>query len=174
MYVLCTCTEASTLTVTGYENMFGLAPANYSMAGSPAGLARIDKLFGLDMYTSTFTASPLVFGAFPSLHAGNATIEALFLSYLFPRFRPAFIAYTLWIWWATMYLSHHYAVDLVGGSMREWPASVSPSRLTAQWPAWCGTLSGHVSYLFCRGARPFDGTTTTSSTATLLSRTSMA
>ena len=97
--------------------MFGLAPANYSMAGSPAGLARIDALFGIDLYTSNFTAAPLVFGAFPSLHAGCATIEALFLSYVFPRLRPVFIAYVLWIWWATMYLSHHYAVDLVGGSL---------------------------------------------------------
>jgi inositol phosphorylceramide synthase catalytic subunit len=100
-----------------YENMYGLAPANYSMKGSPAGLARIDQLFGFDLYTTTFTASPLVFGAFPSLHAGNATIEALFMSYVFPRYKPLFIAYTLWLWWATMYLSHHYAIDLVGGSL---------------------------------------------------------
>jgi inositol phosphorylceramide synthase catalytic subunit len=100
-----------------YENMYGLAPANYAMKGSPAGLARIDKLFGIELYKSTFTASPLVFGAFPSLHSGNATIEALFLSHIFPRGRPIFIAYTLWLWWATMYLSHHYAVDLVGGSL---------------------------------------------------------
>ncbi|KAI9658685.1 MAG: Aureobasidin resistance protein Aur1 [Bathelium mastoideum] len=100
-----------------YENMYGLAPANYSMPGSPAGLAAIDKLFGIDMYTSTFTASPLVFGAFPSLHAANATIEALFMSHVFPKLKPLFIIYALWIWWATMYLSHHYAVDLVGGSL---------------------------------------------------------
>jgi inositol phosphorylceramide synthase catalytic subunit len=100
-----------------YENMYGLAPANYKMEGSPAGLARIDKLFGVHLYSSTFTASPLVFGAFPSLHAGNATIEALFLSHVFPRCKYFFIGYTLWLWWATMYLSHHYAVDLVGGSL---------------------------------------------------------
>lgn len=100
-----------------YENLYGLAPANYSMPGSPAGLAAIDKLFGVDMYTSSFTASPMVFGAFPSLHAGSATTEFLFMSHVFPKLRPLFIAYTLWIWWATMYLSHHYAVDLVGGSL---------------------------------------------------------
>ncbi|KAI9754878.1 MAG: Aureobasidin resistance protein Aur1 [Lichina confinis] len=100
-----------------YENKYGLAPANYSMSGSPAGLARLDQLFGVDIYTSSFTASPVVFGAFPSLHAGCATIEALFMSHVFPSLRPVFIAYTLWIWWATMYLSHHYAVDLVGGSL---------------------------------------------------------
>lgn len=100
-----------------YENLYGLAPANYSMPGSPAGLARIDELFGIDLYTSTFTASPMVFGAFPSLHSGSATIEALFLDHAFPKLRPLWIMYTLWLWWATMYLSHHYAVDLVGGSI---------------------------------------------------------
>ena len=103
-----------------YENMYGLAPANYSIHGSPAGLARIDKLLGIPMYTPGFTGSPMVFGAFPSLHAGSATIEALFMSHVFPRLRPVFIAYTLWLWWATMYLSHHYAVDLVGGSLCEY------------------------------------------------------
>ncbi|KJX99404.1 aureobasidin resistance protein aur1 [Zymoseptoria brevis] len=100
-----------------YENLYGLAPANYSIPGSPAGLAAIDKLFGIDLYTSTFTASPLVFGAFPSLHSGNATIEALFMSHTFPKLRPLFTFYVLWMWYATMYLSHHYAVDLVGGSV---------------------------------------------------------
>lgn len=100
-----------------YENMYGLAPANYSMDGSPAGLARIDQLFGFDMYTTTFTASPLVFGAFPSLHSANAVLEALFMSHCFPKLRPFAIAYAMWMWWATMYLSHHYAVDLVGGGL---------------------------------------------------------
>lgn len=101
-----------------YENMYGLAPANYSIKGSPAGLARIDELFGIALYTPTFTGSPMVFGAFPSLHAGSAVMEALFMSHVFPRLRPVFVVYALWLWWATMYLSHHYAVDLVGGSLR--------------------------------------------------------
>ncbi|KAK4556011.1 Phosphatidylinositol:ceramide phosphoinositol transferase (IPC synthase) [Recurvomyces mirabilis] len=100
-----------------YENLYGLAPANYTMKGNPAGLAAIDKLFGVDLYTSTFIASPVVFGAFPSLHSGCATIEALFMSHLFPKLRPLFVIYFLWLWWATMYLSHHYAVDLVAGSL---------------------------------------------------------
>lgn len=100
-----------------YENEHGLSPAAYGMPGSPAGLARIDKIFGVDMYTTAFSTAPVPFGAFPSLHSGNAVIEALFLSYCFPRFRPLFGAYVVWIWWATMYLSHHYAVDLVGGAL---------------------------------------------------------
>lgn len=112
-----------------YENMYGLAAANYSIKGSPAGLAAIDKLLGVDLYTSTFTASPMVFGAFPSLHAGSATIEALFMSHIFPRLRPLFVVYALWLFWATMYLSHHYAVDLVGGGLREWTLSPGGSAL---------------------------------------------
>lgn len=103
-----------------YENMYGLAPANYSVKGSPAGLARIDKLFNIDLYTPGFTGSPMVFGAFPSLHAGSAVMEALFMSHVFPRMRPFFVFYAMWLWWATMYLSHHYAVDLVGGSLRKY------------------------------------------------------
>ncbi|KAK3346757.1 hypothetical protein B0T25DRAFT_461311 [Lasiosphaeria hispida] len=100
-----------------YEKAHGLEPAHYGMEGSPAGLARIDELFGADMYTTSFTTAPVPFGAFPSLHAGNAVVEALFMQYCFPRFRTFFILYVGWIWWATMYLNHHYAIDLVGGAL---------------------------------------------------------
>ncbi|RDA82351.1 hypothetical protein CP532_4160 [Ophiocordyceps camponoti-leonardi (nom. inval.)] len=100
-----------------YENEHGLVPATYGMPGSPAGLARIDAIFGIDLYTTNFTAAPLPFGAFPSLHGGYAVLEALFMSHCFPNFRIFFISYAGWIWWSTMYLSHHYAIDLVGGGL---------------------------------------------------------
>lgn len=72
---------------------------------------------GLDIYGSTFGTSPLVFGAFPSLHSGCATIEMLFFSYLFPKVKPIAIFYVMWMWFSTMYLTHHYMIDLVGGSI---------------------------------------------------------
>ncbi|KAK3689884.1 hypothetical protein B0T22DRAFT_181470 [Podospora appendiculata] len=100
-----------------YERAHGLEPAHYGMEGSPAGLARVDELLGVDMYTTSFTTAPVPFGAFPSLHAANAVLEALFMQYCFPRFRPYFIIYVGWVWWATMYLNHHYAIDLVGGGV---------------------------------------------------------
>jgi membrane-associated phospholipid phosphatase len=100
-----------------YESENGLVPAVYGMHGSPAGLAAIDKIFGIDMYTTNFTNAPLPFGAFPSLHGANAVLEALFMIHCFPQFRTYFIVYAGWVWWATMYLSHHYAVDLVGGGL---------------------------------------------------------
>ena len=99
-----------------YELIYGLTPANYSMKGSPGGLARIDALFHSQAYTVGFTNSPLVFGAFPSLHAGNATLEALFLSHFFPRTTRFVWAYAGILYWATMYLTHHYLIDVVGGA----------------------------------------------------------
>lgn len=100
-----------------YEKLHGLEPAHYGMEGSPAGLRRVDELFGVDMYTTSFTTAPLPFGAFPSLHAADAILEALFMQHCFPRYRPFFIFYAVWISWSTMYLNHHYAIDLVGGGI---------------------------------------------------------
>lgn len=99
-----------------YQELHGLSPANYGMSGSPGGLERIDTLLGLNLYGGTFGASPMVFGAFPSLHSGSATMEAFFLSHLFPRYSPLFFGYVMWMWWSTMYLTHHYFVDLIGGA----------------------------------------------------------
>jgi inositol phosphorylceramide synthase catalytic subunit len=99
-----------------YELIYGLTPADYSMHGSPGGLARIDALFHSQGYTTTFSNSPVVFGAFPSLHAGCATIEALFISHFFPHMTRWIWGYAGVLYWATMYLSHHYLIDVVGGA----------------------------------------------------------
>lgn len=99
-----------------YEVIHGLTPANYGMRGSPGGLGRIDKLFGTGGYTAAFTNSPLVFGAFPSLHAGCGTLEALFISHFFPPMTKYIWAYIGVLYWSTMYLTHHYLIDVVGGA----------------------------------------------------------
>lgn len=99
-----------------YKVLHGLEKANYTMSGSPGGLGRIDKILGFDLYTSNFSNSPLIFGAMPSLHSACATMDCLWLCYLFPRWRPLWYCYVLWLWFSTMYLTHHYFVDLVAGS----------------------------------------------------------
>src|SRR6266542_2225164 len=111
-----------------YEYTYGMnTPAEYTMPGNPGGLARIDELFGSNTYTTTFSGSPMVFGAFPSLHSGCAIIQALFISYIIPKSRLFCFAYVMWIWWACMYLTHHYMVDLVGGGVYA---------VIAFWCAW--------------------------------------
>ncbi|KAG0689657.1 Aureobasidin resistance protein Aur1 [Pichia californica] len=99
-----------------YKVLHGLEKANYSMKGSPGGLGRIDLLLGFDMYTSGFTNSPLIFGAMPSLHSGCSTMDALWLSYLLPKATPIWVMYVIWLWFSTMYLTHHYFIDVVVGS----------------------------------------------------------
>ncbi|TDL20378.1 PAP2-domain-containing protein [Rickenella mellea] len=99
-----------------YELIYGLTPADYSVPGSAGGLARIDALFGSKGYQTTFAASPVVFGAFPSLHAGCATLEALAWSHFFPQTRTYAWAYCGLLYWATMYLTHHYLIDVVCGA----------------------------------------------------------
>lgn len=98
-----------------YELSHGITPANYDISGEAGGLGRIDQLFHSNGYTVTFRKSPIVFGAFPSLHAGCATLEALFLSHYFPRWRVFYWTYAFLLYWSTMYLTHHYLVDLVAG-----------------------------------------------------------
>ena len=100
-----------------YKILYGLQSAHYGMHGSPGGLARIDQLLHINLYTNGFENSSVIFGAFPSLHSGCATMEALFFSYCFPFLRPLFIGYVCWLWWSTMYLTHHYFVDLMAGSV---------------------------------------------------------
>ncbi|SCU94793.1 LADA_0G11298g1_1 [Lachancea dasiensis] len=100
-----------------YKILYGLTPANYSMKGSPGGLRRIDEYLGINLYSDGFSNSAVIFGALPSLHSGCATMEALFFSYVFPKLTPLFIFYVCWLWWSTMYLTHHYFVDLMAGSV---------------------------------------------------------
>jgi hypothetical protein len=90
----------------GYELSHGITPANYDMPGEAGGLARIDAIFHSKGYTTTFQHSPIVFGAFPSLHAGFATLEALFLSHYFPRWRVFYWTYAFILYWSTMYLTY--------------------------------------------------------------------
>lgn len=99
-----------------YELIYGLTPATYAVRGSAGGLMRIDHLLGGSGYQTTFAGAPVVFGAFPSLHAGMATIEALTWSHFFPWLRPYAWAYAAVLYWATMYLTHHYLIDVVCGA----------------------------------------------------------
>lgn len=41
----------------------------------------------------------------------------LFLYWICPKALPYCIFHVLWMWFATMYLTHHYLIDLVGGSI---------------------------------------------------------
>jgi hypothetical protein len=107
---------ADTLCFLGYEIIYGLIPAKYGTPGSAGGLARIDAIFGAQAYQKAFSGAPVPFGAFPSLHSGCATLEALFVGHFFLHLRKVAWGYVAILYWATMYLTHHYLIDVVGGA----------------------------------------------------------
>lgn len=99
-----------------YLEKYGYFYAHYGMPGNPAGLARVDQLLGIQFFTKQYQLSAVVFGAFPSMHGAWPVLSALYLHHYRTRVAALFWLYTLWMWWAAMYLHHHYAIDLIGGS----------------------------------------------------------
>ncbi|KAH6711105.1 hypothetical protein BKA61DRAFT_677736 [Leptodontidium sp. MPI-SDFR-AT-0119] len=100
-----------------YGDQYGypLPPGNYSMPGSAAGLVRVDAVLGTHIYANAFKASPLVFGAFPSLHGAFSCCCFLFVARYSRRGTYILGFYVLWQWFSTMYLRHHWRIDLLGG-----------------------------------------------------------
>lgn len=85
------------------------------MPGSAAGLVRVDEVLGTHIYQDAFKASPLVFGAFPSLHGAFSVCCFLFVKRYSHRGGYIVGFYVLWQWFSTMYLRHHWRIDLLGG-----------------------------------------------------------
>ncbi|EGW35137.1 uncharacterized protein SPAPADRAFT_58326 [Spathaspora passalidarum NRRL Y-27907] len=91
--------------------------ANYEMPGYAAGLIRVDIALGTHLHSKGFHASPIVFGAIPSLHSAMAVMTFFFVSY-YARWTAVKVASFLFVviqWWATIYLDHHWRVDLLIG-----------------------------------------------------------
>jgi len=97
-----------------YLELYGTKPPSYSMSGDPAGLRNADTILKIKLFLSLYGNSPIVFGSFPSLHGAWPIMITLFT----PNgkvFKVMGSIYAGLVWWAAMYLNHHYLVDLLGG-----------------------------------------------------------
>jgi inositol phosphorylceramide synthase catalytic subunit len=90
----------------------GVNEASYNVHGDPAGLKRVDALIGSNVYENTYRKSPIVFGSFPSLHAAWPFLLSIFS----PSIGKPVYVYTVIVWWAALYLRHHFVLDLVSGA----------------------------------------------------------
>lgn len=85
--------------------------------GNTAGLARFDALLGISVFHSIYAKSSNVFAAMPSLHS---SYPLLVLYYAWKN-RLGWLANCLFaiitagIWFAAVYTSHHYLLDVVAG-----------------------------------------------------------
>ncbi|MFP5039859.1 phosphatase PAP2 family protein [Parasediminibacterium sp. JCM 36343] len=84
--------------------------------GNVAGLGRFDSLFHVQVFHSIYAKSSNVFAAMPSLHSSYPVIVLYYglknkLGYINIFF--AFVM--LGIWYAAIYNSHHYILDVLAG-----------------------------------------------------------
>ncbi|RCK56602.1 Inositolphosphotransferase 1 [Candida viswanathii] len=93
------------------------AHADYDTPGYAAGLIRVDVALGTHITSKGFHASPIVFGALPSLHSAMAVMTFFFVGY-YARWRVVkalAFSFVCIQWWATIYLDHHWRLDLICG-----------------------------------------------------------
>jgi membrane-associated phospholipid phosphatase len=81
-----------------------------------AGLERFDDYFGVTIFKSLYEKGSNVFAAMPSLHSSYPLLVLYYgirnkLGWLNIVF--AFI--TIGIWFAAVYTSHHYVLDVIAG-----------------------------------------------------------
>ncbi|MBV9987712.1 MAG: inositol phosphorylceramide synthase [Chitinophagaceae bacterium] len=84
--------------------------------GNTAGLGKFDLFFGGGIFKSLYSKSSNVFAAMPSLHAAYPAIVLFYgLKYRMKWFNLLFAAIMIGIWFAAVYNSHHYVLDVLAG-----------------------------------------------------------
>lgn len=92
---------------------FNFIPAT---PGNTAGLGRFDALVGLGVFKSIYAKSSNVFAAMPSLHASYLMIVLFYgLKARLKALNILFAIIMLGIWFAAVYSSHHYVLDVLAG-----------------------------------------------------------
>ena len=98
-----------------YVNLHGFAPPVAGILGDPAGLSRLDSLLGTSLSANIYGASPFVFGAIPSMHAGITMMSLLYFLHLKKRWSIGMGTYVVVMWVGALYLQHHYLIDVLLG-----------------------------------------------------------
>jgi hypothetical protein len=84
--------------------------------GNTGGLEKFDLFFGSGVFKSLYSKSSNVFAAMPSLHAAYPVIVLFYgLKYKAKWFNLLFAVVMVAIWFAAVYNSHHYILDVLAG-----------------------------------------------------------
>jgi len=98
-----------------YVQRYGFAFQPLTM-GSTAGLARFDQLVGMPVFQGIYAKNSNVFAALPSLHSAYPVVVLFYAVRDRARwFNVGFGVVMLGIWFAAVYTSHHYVVDVLAG-----------------------------------------------------------
>ncbi|HLY70195.1 MAG TPA: phosphatase PAP2 family protein [Puia sp.] len=92
---------------------FDFIPATH---GNTAGLQRFDDFFHARIFAGIYSKSSNVFAAMPSLHASYPLLVLFYgLKYKFGYWNYLFFTIMIGIWFAAVYNSHHYVLDVLAG-----------------------------------------------------------
>lgn len=84
--------------------------------GNTAGLDRFDNFFHIHLFKSLYAKSSNVFAAMPSLHSSYPVIVLYYgIKAKLGRVNIIFATIMLGIWFAAVYTSHHYVLDVLAG-----------------------------------------------------------
>ena len=87
-----------------------------STMGNTAGLQKFDDYFGISLFQNIYQKSSNVFAAMPSLHSSYPLIVVYYsLRKKMGWINALFIVITIGIWFAAVYTSHHYILDVLAG-----------------------------------------------------------
>jgi len=89
-----------------------VALPSYNQKGHPAGLLRMDATLGTQVFANGYSKSPVVYGAFPSMHCGWPFLLTLYYT---GEYQKMSWGYSFLLAWAAMYLKHHFLTDVLGG-----------------------------------------------------------
>ncbi|RCH56011.1 inositol phosphorylceramide synthase [Mucilaginibacter hurinus] len=84
--------------------------------GNTAGLAKFDKLFNANIFSSIYAKGSNVFAAMPSLHSSYPLIVLYYgIKNKLGTVNIFFATVMVGIWFAAVYTSHHYILDVAFG-----------------------------------------------------------
>lgn len=84
--------------------------------GNTAGLAKFDAYFNVSIFKSIYAKGSNVFAAMPSLHSSYPVIVLYYgLKSKLGKVNIFFAVVMVGIWFAAVYLSHHYVLDVLAG-----------------------------------------------------------
>lgn len=99
-----------------YIELYGFNPVT-DTPGNVAGLGAFDQMTGLSVFDGLYAKNSNVFAAMPSLHSAYP-----FVAFIYSLSRRTNILWkiglgivTVGIWFAAVYTSHHYILDVLGG-----------------------------------------------------------
>ncbi len=98
-----------------YVAAYGFEP-NFTIGGNVAGLKYFDEILNVQIFHGIYQKNANVFAAMPSLHSAYPLIVLYYGRMLkIPWLTVGFNIFCLGIWWAAVYTSHHYIIDVLAG-----------------------------------------------------------